>query len=121
MIVGTSYSPSKALIDFSYHFFEALSEGDYAAAIGKLDLREGKWSKDLLELELSKVIEKNRICSPSGIMKSASPELIQDNNVYELTHRIPISGKWSKHSVIFKFVQKPNSGYFYVSIKAIQP
>lgn len=121
MIPGTSYSPSKAFIEFAHYFFEALANEDYQSALGKLDSRDKKWSKKALQDALANVTGSKKVCSPNGIAKSASPEVEEISEGYILRHRIPIDGKWSKETVVFKFSKKPDTDYFYVYIEEIKP
>jgi hypothetical protein len=48
MISGTSYSPSKAFIEFARDFFESLAKNDYGAALGGLDARGKQWNRQKL-------------------------------------------------------------------------
>jgi len=121
MIPGTSYSPAKAFISFAREFFEALAKNDFQAALGGLDTSSKRWSKKELLDQLNLVIGTERICSAVGFSQSASPKLEQVDSGYILRHRLPVQGKWSKAKVVFEFTQKPDTGYFRVSLCGFEP
>ena len=120
MIPGTSYSPAKALIDFIKEFFEALAKEDYQRALWKLDVSEIRWTKEDLKNKLKEAIGDEKICSPLGFSRSASPKLEKTEKGYRLRHRLPVSGKWVDAKVIFEFNQKSHSGYFKVLLKGFE-
>ncbi len=122
MIYGTNYSPGKAFIEFARGFFEAIAAGDFQAALGALDMGDHRWSKASLISEMNHVIEGQVICTFAGIRDSAEPELIAfENGDYQLVHRIPVAGKWSKAKARFRFVAKKHGNQFSVHLVGFEP
>ncbi len=122
MIVGTSYSPAKAFINFAHQFLEALSENDYGKALSKLDMTQKKWTKDILKKKIEEITSGKGISSPLGIKKSASPEIDskQDNNIYILKHKVSSEGKWLNSNVLFKF-ERVKGEYFKITFNGFEP
>ncbi len=52
MIYGTSYSPGKAFVGFAREFLEAVAREDFQSALGKLDINDRRWTKQLLLIEM---------------------------------------------------------------------
>jgi len=121
MIAGTSYSPAKAFVSFAREFFEALARRDYGAALRKLDSSGGTWSKKELLAELERATGGSEVCSPSGFTESASPVLEDTPSGYVLRHRLPIGGKWAEGKAVFEFTRKPETEYFKVQFRGVEP
>lgn len=122
MIYGTRYSPGKAFIEFARGFFEAITVGDFQAALGQLDANDRRWSKASLMSELNRVIGNQTICTLAGIPQSAEPELIPlENGDYQFVHKLPVSGKWSTATVRIQFVAKHHGNQFSVNLLGFEP
>lgn len=110
VIYGTSYSPQKAFVDFACRFLEHLANGDVGAALDGLDANEdgSRWSKPSFVAALNAAIGSGKLTSPSGHARSALPFLqtIDDGRSYELSHRLPVDGRWSDAVVVFGFVKR---------------
>lgn len=120
MIVGTSYSPQKAFVNFAREFLEHLANGNYGEALAKLDQSSRKWSKPELRSAISAALGVEPISSAKHITRSAEPELVQvQPGQYILRHRIPVASGWSKSRITFVFTQKPGTEYFYVSLNGV--
>lgn len=120
MISGTSYSPSKAFIEFARDFFESLAKNDYGSALGGLDARGKQWNRQRLASSIGAATAGQGLSTCIGITQSASPILTEIGpGVYSLQHRLPVAGKWAKPYVVFLFTQKLRSDYFYVTLEEI--
>lgn len=121
MIPGTSYSPSKAFISFAREFFERVAAGNYGAALGKLDSTAKRWTKSQLLALINTASGNLGLSSCQGITQSASPTMIEESDdVYVLTHRLPIAGKWASAKAVFRFSRKAGTEYFHVELQNIE-
>ncbi len=121
MIAGTSYSPAKAFIAFARDFFEHLSIGNYGSALGKLDTSAlQRWDKVSLQRALSAATDGLKTTSANGLTQSAKP-VVEELAIgeYMLKHPLPLEGRWGSAYAVFRFKQKPNTGYFHVELIAI--
>ena len=123
MIVGTPYSPQKAFISFAREFFESLARKDYAAALSELDTSESRWSKEVLSERIASALGRGvNIASAVNFTRSAEPQLSEpEPGHFELSHRIPISSGWSEARANFRFVRKPSTEYFHVTLSGFTP
>jgi hypothetical protein len=121
MICGTSYSPAKAFIAFARDFFEYLARGEYGSALGKLDASAlQRWDKVTLKRAIGSATGGVLINSANGLTQSAKPSVEEvSSGEYTLKHRLPLEGKWGSAYAIFRFRQKPGTGYFHVELVAI--
>ena len=110
VIYGTSYSPQKAFVDFAREFLEHVASGDVSAALAGLDANEdgSRWSKPQLAEALNAAVGSGTVTTPSGHARSAVPllETIDDRQTYELSHRLPVDGRWSDAVVVFRFKRR---------------
>lgn len=117
MIVGSSYSPAKAFVGFAREFFVSVADGDYGAALSRLDMTNRKWTKAELQGRFAEVLGGQEIGSASGFVQSASPLLEEiDSDRYVLHHRVPLARGWSNAIVTFQFTRKPETDYFHVEL-----
>jgi hypothetical protein len=123
MIVGTPYSPQKAFVTFAREFFESLARKDYAEALSALDTSESRWSKEVLAQRIASVLGGGvTIGSAANFTRSAEPQLSElEPGHFELSHRIPISSGWSEARANFRFVRKPGTEYFHVTLSGFTP
>jgi hypothetical protein len=119
MIVGSSWNYAKNFFDFARQFIRSAASDDFGAAFSKLDQTSRRWSRDEF-VRLLAAREAGRLTSPDGHARSASPTIttIQGNDVFEVSHRLPIDGRWSDTAVSFRFV-RARGDYFRVELLGV--
>ena len=119
MIVASPWNYASNFFEFAKKFIHAVSAGDFGTAFSGLDQSCHKWSRDEF-LKLLRDHESGQVTSPHGHARSASPQIltVEPNDVFEVSHRLPIDGSWSTTVVCFRFVRGKGE-YFKVHLLGI--
>lgn len=123
MIAGTDFAPGKAFIQTAHAMLDAMAAGEFGKALGGIDANDDgrRWSAKAWRSECELHIE-GKISSATGIKSSARPQLIciEEKNIYELRHAIPVEGRWSNCRMVLRFSRKPRTSYFHVQLLGVE-